>query len=237
MGSLHRRKKSETKTISVVPTKPTPNVDSSSPLLNLRKDGTVDTSKGADGKPNDKRFCNGKTLRDGTQNKQGSCSTTVQGDIPVFDSMVSTLIISPKNGQTLKVGEAFTIAVDVDNMELGTFDDPNKEYYVTPQSLNDDGKIIGHIHVVAQKMGSGNNGNRALDARKFDFFKGLQDKGSSGGRQLSVNVVDENGNPGLQSPGEFRICSITGQRNHAPVIMPVAKRGSQDDCIRINVVD
>ncbi|KAJ3126562.1 hypothetical protein HK098_007391 [Nowakowskiella sp. JEL0407] len=212
------------------------NKDSSNPLLNLKPDGRVDTTRGADGKRNNGSFCNGKVIRNGTQNKKGSCSPTVQGDIPSFDNMVSTLIISPKNGAKIKLGEKFTIAVDVDHMQLGTFDDPQSEYYITPQSLNEKGDIIGHIHVVAQKMGNGNNGNRALDARKFDFFKGLQEKGTENGRQLSVDVVSADGKPGLQEEGEFRICSITGQRNHAPVIMPVAKRGSQDDCIRITVV-
>lgn len=70
---------------------------------------------------------------------------------------------------------------------------------------------------------------KPLDARKFDFFKGLNEPAVAGGT-LSVNIP-----AGKLKDGQYRICSITGTDTHQPVIMPVAQRGSQDDCIRINV--
>jgi hypothetical protein len=30
---------------------------------------------------------------------------------------------------------------------------------------------------------------------------------------------------------------MTGTNSHQPVIMPVAQRGAQDDCIRVNVIN
>ncbi len=70
---------------------------------------------------------------------------------------------------------------------------------------------------------------KPLDARKIDFFKGLNQK-SSDGLTLSLEIP-----AGTLSNGKYRICSITGSNSHQPVIMPVARRGSQDDCIRVNV--
>ncbi|KAJ3295881.1 hypothetical protein HK104_002221 [Borealophlyctis nickersoniae] len=214
---------------------PTSNAGSSAPK-NILPNGSVNPNRGADGRRNNGSFCNGKTLRDGSQNRDGSCSPTVMGDIPRFDRMVSTLIVSPQDGVTMRVNQPFNITVDVSNMQLGAFDDPLKEYYLTPQTLNRDGKIIGHIHVVAQKMSGRNNANRALDPRTFAFFKGLDQAPFGNGRKLTVAVTNKNtGQPGLQEPGKYRICSMTGGRSHAPTVMPVAQRGAQDDCIRINI--
>ena len=48
-------------------------------------------------------FCLASNLlaSDGTQIKSGSCSSTVQGSIPSVNNMVSTLIVSPSNGQNV----------------------------------------------------------------------------------------------------------------------------------------
>jgi transcription initiation factor TFIID subunit 15 len=175
--------------------------------------------------PNGADFCNGQSLTNGQQIKAGSCSITVQGSIPTFDNMVSTIIVNPKNGATVKVGQAFTVTIQNNNIITGFFDDAATQYYLTPQTL-DGGKIQGHQHITIQELTSK---AKAPDARVFAFFKGLNDAAVNGG-QLSVTV-----DKGLPTAGTYRICSITGTRGHQPVIMPVAQRGSQDDCIRIKV--
>ncbi|KAJ3082401.1 hypothetical protein HK102_001736 [Quaeritorhiza haematococci] len=144
--------------------------------------------------------------------------------------MVSSLIISPKNGETIDRSKGFTLSVKVLNMQLGTFDNPQTLYYRTPQVLNKNGIIIGHQHIVVQQMPN-ENPQEPLDPRNFDFFRGL-DFQPSAGNVLSVDVPAGK----IVNDGPYRICSITGQRSHAPVIMPVAQRGSQDDCIRVNMV-
>jgi len=35
--------------------------------------------------------------------------------------------------------------------------------------------------------------------------------------------------------GSYRLCTMTSSSNHQPVLMPVAQRGAQDDCIRFTV--
>ena len=92
--------------------------------------------------------------------------------------------------------------------------------------MNEDGIIQGHQHVVVQKM---DEAKGPLDPSKFDFFKGLDQNPDAKTNDLSVKVEK-----GLTA-GEYRICTITGTVSHQPVIMPVAQRGAQDDCIRINV--
>ncbi len=95
---------------------------------------------------------------------------------------------------------------------------------MTPQTVNKQGLIQGHQHVVIQKIG---NAKEPLDPQKFEFFKGLDQPPK--GKDLTASV-----DKGLPQ-GEFRICTLTGTFGHQPVIMPVAQRGSQDDCIRVTV--
>ncbi len=112
------------------------------------------------------------------------------------------------------------------NLDTGFFSEPSSEYYAAPQQLNQNGMIKGHQHITVQRL---KGGRGALDAKTFDFFKGLNDQ-SADGRTLSVTIP-----AGTLRNGDYRICSITGTLTHQPVIMPVAQRGSQDDCIRIKV--
>ncbi|KAH6572497.1 hypothetical protein BASA62_003324 [Batrachochytrium salamandrivorans] len=69
--------------------------------------------------------------------------------------------------------------------------------------------------------------------KQFEFFKGINDRHTDGkqGRLLSATILAGQ----LTINGNYRICSITGSDSHQPVIMPVAQRGSQDDCIRVTV--
>lgn len=170
-------------------------------------------------------FCSGKTATGGKQNKASSCSATIQGNIPSFDNMVSTLIISPKNGAKVDTTKTLAVTIDVLHMETGFFSDAKTQYYFSPQSLNGQGIIQGHQHITIQEIG---NANTAMDPRKFVFFQGINDK-STDGRSLSVTVPANTLKNGVQ----YRICSLTGANTHQPVIMPVAQRGSQDDCIRV----
>ena len=172
------------------------------------------------------KFCKGHRLNDGTQIKTGSCSATIQGAIPSIDKMISTLIISPKNGATLSAGKNITVEVKTKNMDLGLFLNPQVEYYTHPQTLNSKGLIQGHQHVVVQKINF--DSQTPPDAQKFEFFKGLDENPSS--NNILSTVI-----PNGLKKGEYRICTMTGSASHQPAIMPVAQRGSQDDCIRFTV--
>ena len=102
-----------------------------------------------------------------------------------------------------------------------------------PQTLDVDGNILGHTHVVIQKLSIGFD-DRVQEppaANEFVFFKGLNQDDSDIAGRLTVAVAD-----GIQETGLFRICTMTASFGHQPVLMPIARRGAQDDCIRVRVV-
>jgi len=165
-----------------------------------------------------------KTLGDGTQNPKGSCVETFMGEIPDVNRMVSTLIRFPKNNEVIKENKKFTIVTETINLVTGFFDDPVKQYYIFPQTLDNQGLIQGHSHVTVQKL----IGNDVPDPRAFAFFKGLNDKAKNG----LLSTVVENGLPA----GKYRLCTMVSSFAHQPTLMPVAQRGAQDDCVRFTVV-
>ncbi|KAL3897775.1 MAG: hypothetical protein SGCHY_003191 [Lobulomycetales sp.] len=165
-------------------------------------------------------------LADGSQLRAGSCSLTPQGAIPSFDQMVSTLIVEPEDGAELDASKDFVVTI-----ATGFFSDANEQYYTNGQQLNSAGVIQGHQHISIQSISPPS----PPDAREFVFFKGLNEQGRRGrGGAVLLSVSVPAGS--LSSTGLHRICSITGAFTHQPVIMPVAQRGSQDDCLRVQVV-
>jgi hypothetical protein len=160
---------------------------------------------------------------DGTQIRTGFCSSQLQGEIPNVLRMPSSIITSPKNAGTVTAGKNFTVVVKVINLATGQFSDPVKDYYDRPQELNRNGVILGHSHITIQKL----NGNRVPDPTIFAFFKGLNLAAVDGELTQVVN---------LPATGEYRMCTMSSSFTHQPVIMPVAQRGAQDDCIRFKVV-
>ncbi|KAJ3070244.1 hypothetical protein HK102_006724, partial [Quaeritorhiza haematococci] len=185
-------------------------------------------SKPAPPAPQQESFCGGSglPLGDGSQIRGGFCSATVQGQIPSVDKMVSTLIVKPSYDAKLDPQKDFTVEIVVNNMETGFFDDPQSLYYRTPQTLNSAGIIQGHQHISIQEL-SARGLASAPDAATVAFFQGINE----GGQILSVRVPAGT----ISNNGVYRICSITGTRGHQPVVMPVARRGAQDDCIRVRI--
>jgi transcription initiation factor TFIID subunit 15 len=151
------------------------------------------------------------------------------GDIPSTDNMVSAVILEPSFGQTLGKNESFTIRVQTQNLDAGSFTNPDTTYYTAPQQLNQNGDIIGHCHVTVQRLDS-LQAQSPPDPKTFDFFLGIDDDGN--GQGLLSAPVDT----GL-FPGTYRVCTMIAAMNHQPVSMPVAQRGAQDDCVRFQVVD
>lgn len=165
---------------------------------------------------------------DGKQsNKTGeiTCSSTQQGEIPDIEHMVSTVILTPENGATIAANKAFNVSARTANLNLGFFDNPETQYYSFSQQLDKKGFIMGHIHVTIQKI---IDPKQPMDPKQKVFFKGLNDASSNHG-VLSAEVTD-----GLPR-GKYRLCTLSSSFAHQPVIMPVAQRGAQDDCIRFNV--
>jgi len=150
------------------------------------------------------------------------------GDIPAANQMTSAMFKSPTNAQNIPANTAIKFSVKINNLVPGTFTNPDNTYYSAPQGLQG-GVVVGHTHVSVQDLGNEANPD-PLDAETFAFFKGINDAGDGNGL-LSADLA-----AGLPD-GIYRACSLTSSANHAPVIMPVAQRGPQDDCIRFTVGD
>lgn len=150
------------------------------------------------------------------------------GDIPAKTNMVSSVITNPQtNGKEIASDTTFNITVQMANIVAGSFTNADATYYAAPQALSG-GNVIGHTHVTVQDMGSSLNPTTALDATKFAFFKGINDAGNGQGL-LSAEVTG-----GLPA-GNYRVCTMASASNHQPVIMPVAQRGTADDCTKFVV--
>lgn len=113
------------------------------------------------------------------------------------------------------------------NIVAGSFTNADSTYFAAPQDLSG-GKVVGHTHVTVQDLGNSLNPTQALDATQFAFFKGINDAGNGQGL-LSAVVTG-----GLPA-GNYRVCTMASSSNHQPVIMPVAQRGTADDCTKFVV--
>ncbi|EEU47326.1 uncharacterized protein NECHADRAFT_7259, partial [Fusarium vanettenii 77-13-4] len=168
-------------------------------------------------------FCNGQTLTNGEQNRDGSCNGIPMGKIPSANNMVSSVFTTPQNGDDIQANQDFDISVQMINFAPGSFTNATSTYYAAPQDLDGGGNIIGHTHITVQDTGNSLNPTTPLDPTQFAFFKGVNDAGN--GQGLLTASVD-----GGLPAGNYRICTMASASNHQPVLMPVAQRGAQDDC-------
>jgi len=160
-------------------------------------------------------------LSNGIQVTTGSCNPVPMGLIPSVDAMPSAKYLFPKNGGTIPANQAFNAQLNVANFHTGVFTNAQKTYFASPQTLDEQGFIIGHSHMVIEAL-TAIDQIVPTDPRKFVFFKGVDDAAVNG--ILTVAVAA--GVP----PGFYRICSINTSANHQPVIAPVAQHGWLDDC-------
>jgi hypothetical protein len=151
------------------------------------------------------------------------------GDIPAKNSMVSSIITFPTAGSAnIESGTTFNITVQMSNLVAGSFTNADATYYAAPQALSG-GLVVGHTHVTVQDLGANLNPTTALDPTLFAFFKGINDAGNGQGL-LTATVTG-----GLPA-GNYRVCTLASSSNHQPVLMPVAQRGSADDCTKFTVI-
>lgn len=151
------------------------------------------------------------------------------GDIPKTSNMISTIIISPTAGQTIPANTPFTVKVQNINLDAGTFTNSGRTYYSAPQQVSStSNNIIGHVHVTIQDLGGTLVPQQPPNPERFAFFEAIKGKGDGKGL-LEVTL-----GKGM-FPGFYRACTITSAANHQPVVMPIAQRGAQDDCVRFTV--
>ncbi|KAJ7630462.1 hypothetical protein FB45DRAFT_1027684 [Roridomyces roridus] len=166
-------------------------------------------------------------ITNGLQLTGGSCNPIPIGNIPSIQNVPSSKFQSPTNGETLKANTPFNVTLAVKNIQIGTFTAATETYYANPQTLNAQGQIIGHTHIVIEAIDALDS-TTVTDPLKFAFFKGVDDAADANG-QVTVPVA-----AGLAA-GVYRMGTIMSSATHQPVIVAVAQHGIVDDVIYMTV--
>lgn len=175
-------------------------------------------------------FClksKGLPISNGKQVKSGSCNPAPMGLIPSTRNMPSCKFVFPKNNEVIDENKSFTIKLKVKKLQTGNFVNAQSNYYSAPQQLDNQGRVIGHSHVVVERI-TGLGQTEPTDPNVFAFFKGVNDKADGNG---ILSAVVEKGLPA----GTYRLASIIAAANHQPVLVAVAQRGTLDDAVYFQV--
>ncbi|KAJ3267789.1 hypothetical protein HDV01_004032 [Terramyces sp. JEL0728] len=167
----------------------------------------------------------------GQQQQSGSmCVSTVQGLLPDVNKMVSSMISQPPSGATVDAAKGFQVVFKTQNLQTGFVADLEKQYLLIPQTVDPKtGFVQGHAQVSIQHIP---DAQQAVPASSVEFFKVLDTKtGANGLTTFKVNVPAN----AIKTNGVHRICTVTATTSGQQVVMPVAQRGAQDDCIRVTV--
>jgi hypothetical protein len=164
-------------------------------------------------------------LTNGQQIKTGSCNPAPMGVIAPTTNMPSSKFVSPHNLGAVQVNTTFEIVMAIRHLQTGHFTNPDSTYYSAPQQLNSDNDIVGHTHVVVERLSSITS-TVPSDPSTFVFFAGINTPADGQGN-VSVNVT------GGLPPGIYKLSSINSSANHAPALVAVAQRGSLDDQVYV----
>ena len=166
-----------------------------------------------------------KLIQDFCQNKKSTCITTVMGYIPAVDRMPFALIKSPLDGDSFSSSRGnFKVELDVHNLELVPVD-TIQSLFSGPQSLNEKGHLKGSIGLSVQYLGMNLNQIEIPDAENYDYF-------TPKGSDLTQFEIT-----GLTKVGIYRVCTLMSAPTFQSLALPVAKRGSQNDCIRFTLTN
>lgn len=163
-------------------------------------------------------------ITNGKQIVAGSCNPAPMGVLAAKTRMPSGKFVFPANLATIEANQPFTISYAIKNLITGNFVNAQENYFAAPQTVNGEGVIEGHSHVVIEKL-TGLDQTTPTDPTKFVFFQGLNGAAVNG--VLTADVTD-----GLDA-GFYRLASINSSSNHQPVLVSVAQHGTVDDMVYV----
>lgn len=168
------------------------------------------------------------------------------GVIPSVNNIPSAKFIFPPNFEVLAKASPFTIELAISHLQTGWFTNAQSTFLSAPVEVNGFGDVIGHSHVVIEKL-SGFGQTTPTDPKGFTFFKAMNNPAVNG--VLSVDVTG-----GLPA-GHYRIAAFHSGGNHQPsecdndlqpaqglivaaseclVGLPVAQRGAMGDMVYVS---
>jgi hypothetical protein len=164
-------------------------------------------------------------ITNGKQIKTGSCNPVPMGVLPASTNQPSCKFVTPTNNQNIAAANTpFTMTLAITGMQTGNFVNAQTNYFAAPQTVNAQGQIVGHSHLVVQALTSLTQ-TTPIDPQTFAFFQGLDQPAANG--QLSATVAK-----GLPA-GCYKVSTINTAANHQPVTGPVAQHGSFDDAVYV----
>lgn len=149
------------------------------------------------------------------------------GMIPSVDNMPSLKITFPTNGQILQSDVAFSMNINVTNLETGNIVSSRTNFLAAPQQLAPSGNILGHVNLVIEDLGSLSE-DAPLNPLNFAFAKSLTDKDNNGLLTAAI--------PNSLPAGFYRAFAIILTANFQPVLMPVVQRGSLHDAVYVSLL-
>jgi len=168
-----------------------------------------------------------KPLTNGQQVTGGSCNPAPIGVIPSVENMPSAKFIFPPNFEALAKSTTFTVRLAISHLQTGWFTNSQNTYMSAPVEVNAFGDVIGHSHIVIEKL-TGFAQTTPTDPKNYAFFKALNDPAVNG-------VVSTDVTGGLAA-GFYRIAAFHSGSNHQPIALPVAMRGAMGDMVYFSVI-
>jgi hypothetical protein len=148
---------------------------------------------------------------------------TPYGEVPGNTPQV--LIQRPGSGRIVPLNREITVRVRFANFQPGFFSDPQAEYGVGTQRLNEQGNLQGHNHGCFQRVAR----DGSVPAETCDSFVVLSQEGDS---DILTGIM-----PPLTQPGRYRFCADAAAGNHYPATRAFAQRGGPMDCVRVLAMD
>jgi hypothetical protein len=137
----------------------------------------------------------------------GSCNNAPIGVIPSVDNMPSAKFIFPPNFAALTKAETFTVKIAISHLDTGHFTNVETTFMAGPVEVNTNGDIIGHSHIVIEKL-TGFGQTIPTDPKNFAYFGTLNNPAVNG--VLTADV------PGGLPAGFYRISTFHTGANHQP---------------------
>ncbi|RIB04978.1 hypothetical protein C2G38_1987671 [Gigaspora rosea] len=155
----------------------------------------------------------------------GFCSSTVIGEVPSTAHLPSILITKPSYGEIIQLNKDFIFEFKYVNFEPGAVANLSTEFDRYPQSIHEEGNIIGHYHMTIQKIPSP---DAVPNPTNYSFFTPINYLPNAT-ETYQVPI------PGFTEEGMYRACTYTTAKSHQCVNLPTGDRGPIDDCIRFKV--
>jgi len=156
------------------------------------------------------------------------------GVLPATTNQPSCKFVTPTNNQDIAAANTpFTMTLAITGMQTGNFVNAQTNYFAAPQTVNAQGQIVGHSHMVVQALTSLTQ-TTPINPTQFAFFQGLDSPAVNGQQSATVGQLSATVAKGLPA-GCYKVSTINTAANHQPVVGPVAQHGSFDDAVYFTV--